>query len=250
NVGQEIRNQLNAEAEAVQIILTRIDNDIYSTVDACPNACEMWKAIERLKQGESINVQDLETNLFWEFGKFTKLDGESLESYYSRPNGEALRKCILRGLYKPTTVLVQAVEATDDSQAVPEHTTVETPTNMSPKNKAHFLAEKEAIHLILTGIRDDIYSTVDACQMAQEMWEAIERLQQVNELRVEKLAKNANPLGLVATAPASQDQYCQSSRSHRSSAPLPKPSIPSRSHTSTRHKGKEIAKPITPPSET
>nr|GFA22151.1 integrase, catalytic region, zinc finger, CCHC-type, peptidase aspartic, catalytic [Tanacetum cinerariifolium] len=27
-----------------------IDNDIYSKVDACPNACEMWKAIERLKQ--------------------------------------------------------------------------------------------------------------------------------------------------------------------------------------------------------
>nr|GEU79531.1 retrovirus-related Pol polyprotein from transposon TNT 1-94 [Tanacetum cinerariifolium] len=24
-----------------------IDNDIYSTVDACPNACEVWKAIER-----------------------------------------------------------------------------------------------------------------------------------------------------------------------------------------------------------
>ncbi|GJT72713.1 hypothetical protein Tco_1031999 [Tanacetum coccineum] len=61
-----------------------IDNDIYSTVDACPNACEMWKAIERLKQGESINVQDLETNLYWEFRKFTSRDGESLESYYSR----------------------------------------------------------------------------------------------------------------------------------------------------------------------
>nr|GEZ53052.1 reverse transcriptase domain-containing protein [Tanacetum cinerariifolium] len=84
NVMQEIKDQLNAEAEAVQIILTGIDNDIYSTVDACPNACEMWKAIERLKQGESMNVQDLETNLFWEFGKFTSLDGESLESYYSR----------------------------------------------------------------------------------------------------------------------------------------------------------------------
>ncbi|GJX07496.1 retrovirus-related pol polyprotein from transposon TNT 1-94 [Tanacetum coccineum] len=45
NVSQDIRDQLNAEAEAVQIILTGIDNDIYSTVDACPNACEMWKAI-------------------------------------------------------------------------------------------------------------------------------------------------------------------------------------------------------------
>nr|GFC38426.1 hypothetical protein [Tanacetum cinerariifolium] len=52
NVSQDIRDQPNAEAEAVQIILTGIDNDIYSTVDACPNACEMWKAIERLKHGE------------------------------------------------------------------------------------------------------------------------------------------------------------------------------------------------------
>ncbi|GKA11184.1 hypothetical protein Tco_0690617 [Tanacetum coccineum] len=60
-----------------------IDNDIYSTFDACLNACVMWKSIERLKQGESINVQDLETNLYWEFGKFTSRDGESLESYYS-----------------------------------------------------------------------------------------------------------------------------------------------------------------------
>nr|GEX16943.1 ribonuclease H-like domain-containing protein [Tanacetum cinerariifolium] len=42
------------------------------------------KAIERLKQGESINVQDLETNLYWEFGKFTSQDGETLESYYLR----------------------------------------------------------------------------------------------------------------------------------------------------------------------
>ncbi|GKC37505.1 retrovirus-related pol polyprotein from transposon TNT 1-94 [Tanacetum coccineum] len=84
NVLQDIRNQLDAEAKAVQIILTGIDNDIYSIVDACPNACEMWKAIERLKQGESVNVQDLETNLYWEFRKFTSLDGETLESYYSR----------------------------------------------------------------------------------------------------------------------------------------------------------------------
>nr|GEV89698.1 hypothetical protein [Tanacetum cinerariifolium] len=50
NVSQDIRDQLNAKAEVVQIILTGIDNYIYSTVDVFPNACEMWKAIERLKQ--------------------------------------------------------------------------------------------------------------------------------------------------------------------------------------------------------
>nr|GEV34858.1 hypothetical protein [Tanacetum cinerariifolium] len=43
-----------------------------------PTTATQKKAIERLKQGESINIPDLETNLFWEFGKFTSLDGESL----------------------------------------------------------------------------------------------------------------------------------------------------------------------------
>nr|GEX32577.1 hypothetical protein [Tanacetum cinerariifolium] len=49
-VTQDIHDQLNAKAKAVQIILIGIDNDIYSIVDACPNACEIWKVIERLKQ--------------------------------------------------------------------------------------------------------------------------------------------------------------------------------------------------------
>nr|GEV45509.1 hypothetical protein [Tanacetum cinerariifolium] len=244
----------------------------------------------------------------WYYPQPLHLHHHTTTNITTRLNGEALRKCILSGPYKPTTVLVQAVEATDDSPPVPEHTTVETPTNMSPENKAHFLAEKEAIHLILTGIGDAIYSTVDACHTAQEIWEEIERLQQgeslniqdvktnlfwefgkftshdgesvesyytsfyklmnemirnnlieptmqqyqneVNELRAEKLARNANPLALVATAQASQDSYYQSSRSHRSQATSSKPSIPTRSNTTTRHKGKEIAKPITPPSET
>nr|GEV27836.1 retrovirus-related Pol polyprotein from transposon TNT 1-94 [Tanacetum cinerariifolium] len=108
-------------------------------------------------------------------GRYPQWHSWFLRYIDTRLNGQALRKCILSGPYKPTTVLVQAVDATDDSPAIPEHTTVETPMNMSPQNKAHFLGEKEAIHLILTGIRYEIYSTVDACQIAQEMWEAIER---------------------------------------------------------------------------
>nr|GEY96147.1 hypothetical protein [Tanacetum cinerariifolium] len=117
--------------------------------------------------------------------------------------------------------------------------------NMSPENKDHFLAEKEAIHLILTRIRYEIYSTVDACQTAQEMWEAIER-SMYNFFN--NFSKNGKVL--VATAQANQDPYYQTSRSHKSHAPSPKPSISTRSHTATRHKGKEIAKLITPPSET
>nr|GFA60953.1 hypothetical protein [Tanacetum cinerariifolium] len=52
NVSQDIHNQLNAEAEAVQIILTGIDNDIYSTVDACPNASYHREKMLLCKQEE------------------------------------------------------------------------------------------------------------------------------------------------------------------------------------------------------
>ncbi|GJZ43257.1 hypothetical protein Tco_0590512 [Tanacetum coccineum] len=230
-------------------------------------------------------------------------------------NGGALRKFILKGPYTPTIVTTPAVPETEDSPAVLEQTTVETVTNMTPENRVHFESEKEAIHLILTGIGDEIYSTVDACQTAQEMWEAIERLQQgeslniqdvktnlfwefgqftshdgetiesyytrfykmmnemirnnltvatmqvnlfdilkqyqkeVNELRAERMTKNANPLALVATAQTLQDPYYQSSKSHKSYAPTSKASLLTRSHATTRYKGKEIVKPITPPSE-
>nr|GFA61576.1 hypothetical protein [Tanacetum cinerariifolium] len=81
-------------------------------------------------------------------GRYPQSRSRFLQYIDTRPNGEALRKCIL---------------------------SVETPMNMSSENKAHFEAEKEAIHLILTGIGDEIYSTVDACQTVQKMWEAIKR---------------------------------------------------------------------------
>nr|GEU74346.1 hypothetical protein [Tanacetum cinerariifolium] len=102
-------------------------------------------------------------------GRYPKWRSWFLRYVDTRPNGEALRKFIMSDPYKPTTVLVHVVEATDDSLAVPEHTTVETPTNMSPENK----------HM-----------------------------------------------------------KCGNNRE-----------VTTRSHTATRHKGKEIAKPITPPSK-
>ncbi|GJW37850.1 hypothetical protein Tco_0060770 [Tanacetum coccineum] len=64
NAKPKNKKLIDSEAEAVHMILNRIGNDIYSTVDACPNAKEMWIAIERLQQGESINIQDVKTKLF------------------------------------------------------------------------------------------------------------------------------------------------------------------------------------------
>ncbi|GKE22284.1 hypothetical protein Tco_1433796, partial [Tanacetum coccineum] len=118
-------------------------------------------------------------------GRYAQWQSRFLRYIDTRPNGNALRKCILEGTYTPSTVVILAVAVTDNSPAVPEQTTVETIVNMSPENKAHFESEKEAIHLILTGIGDKIYSTVYACQTAHEIWEAIERLQQGESLNIQ-----------------------------------------------------------------
>ncbi|GJX17727.1 hypothetical protein Tco_0218559 [Tanacetum coccineum] len=77
------KEHYQSEKEAIHLLLTRIGDEIYLTVDACKTAHDIWIAIERLQQGESLNIQDVKINLFWEFGKFTSHDGESLESYYS-----------------------------------------------------------------------------------------------------------------------------------------------------------------------
>ncbi|GJW16428.1 hypothetical protein Tco_0020561 [Tanacetum coccineum] len=216
-------------------------------------------------------------------GRYAQWQSRFLRYIDTRPNGDSLRKCILQGPYTPTTVTIPVVPATDNSPAVPERTTVETILNMSPENKAHYESEKEAIHFLLTGIGDEIYSTVDACKTAHEIVNGVILLQvlqddecndkkqldscydasqrsvssttstrmvkEVNEIRAERIANNANPLALVVVAQSHQDPYYQAPKSHKSYAPTSKQPCSTRSHATTRHKGKEIAKPITPPSE-
>nr|GEX67347.1 hypothetical protein [Tanacetum cinerariifolium] len=97
-------------------------------------------------------------------GRYAQWRSQFLRYIDTRPNGDALRKCILEGHYTHTTVVVLAVPTIDDSPVVLEHIIVETPINMSHENKAHYESEKEAIHLIFIGIGDEIYSTVDACK--------------------------------------------------------------------------------------
>nr|GEU85221.1 hypothetical protein [Tanacetum cinerariifolium] len=162
-------------------------------------------------------------------GRYPQWQSQFLRYIDTRPNGKALRKCILSGPYKPTTVLGQAVATTDDSLAISEHTTPEWSRFVMIVKQQHKLDEVS------------YHKFFDILKQYQK---------EVNELRAERLARNANPLALVATAQANQDPYYQSSKSYKSYAPSSKPSIPTITHTTTGYKGKEIAKPITPPSET
>ncbi|GJZ76262.1 hypothetical protein Tco_0640727 [Tanacetum coccineum] len=176
NMSPENKAHFESEKEAIHLLLTGIGDEIYSTVDACKTANEMWEAIERLQQGESLNIQDVKTNLFWEFGKFTSHDGEIMESYYTR--------------------------------------------FMTIVKQQHKLNEVS------------YHKLFDILKQYQK---------EVNEICAERIAKNANPLPLVAAAQSNLDPYYQ--------APSSNSSLQTRSHATTRHKGKEISKPITPPSK-
>ncbi|GKB07994.1 hypothetical protein Tco_0836278 [Tanacetum coccineum] len=180
NISPENKAHYDVKAEAIHLILTGIGDDIYSTVDACTIAKDMGIAIERLQQGESLNKQDVKTNLFLEFGEFTSRDGESIVSYYSR---------------------------------------------------------------FYTMMNEMVINQLEVATM-QENYQ-----NEVNEIRAEKIAKNANPLALVAAAQHYPNTYYQALKSHKSHAPPSKQSSYTRSHATTRNKGKEIAKLITPPSE-
>ncbi|GKC64909.1 hypothetical protein Tco_1097507, partial [Tanacetum coccineum] len=123
-------------------------------------------------------------------GRYSQWRSRFLRYLDTKSNGEYLRKCIFEGPYTPTSVLIAAVAAAENIPPVAAHEEAETIHNMTTENKLYFQAEKEAIFLILTGIGDEIYSTVDACNTAKEMWIAIERLQQGESLNVQDVKTN------------------------------------------------------------
>ncbi|GKD36239.1 hypothetical protein Tco_1251748 [Tanacetum coccineum] len=63
-------------------------------------------------------------------GRYAQWQSCFLRYIDTRPNGDALRKCILEGPYQLTTVTIPAIPATDHSSAVPERTTFETLLNI------------------------------------------------------------------------------------------------------------------------
>ncbi|GJZ15074.1 hypothetical protein Tco_0550751 [Tanacetum coccineum] len=123
-------------------------------------------------------------------GRYSQWRSRFLLYIDTKGNGEYLRKCIFEDPYKLTSVVIEVVAATVNSPEVPQHDKAETVHNMSAENKLYFQAEKEAIFLLLTGIGDEIYSNVNACNTANEMWIAIERLQQGESLNVQDVKTN------------------------------------------------------------
>nr|GEW36991.1 hypothetical protein [Tanacetum cinerariifolium] len=127
----------------------------------------MWKVIERLKHGESINVQDLETNLYWEFRKFTSQDGESLESYYLR-------------FYKMMNELIR-----NQCDVTNHQENVQFLLQLQPEWQRFVTLVKQSQELKTVSY----HKLYDILKQHQN---------EVNEIRAERIARTATPLALVA----------------------------------------------------
>ncbi|GKB97216.1 hypothetical protein Tco_0983353, partial [Tanacetum coccineum] len=161
------KEHYQSEKEAIHLLLTGIGDEIYSTVDACKTAHNMWIAIERLQQGESLNIQDVKTNLFWEFGRFTSHDGETMESYYSR-----FYKMMNEMIRNNLTVATMQFNVQFLQQLQPEWLRFVTIV------KQHHDLDTISYHKLF-----------DVLKQYQK---------EVNKIRAKRTAKNANLLALVA----------------------------------------------------
>ncbi|GKB76117.1 hypothetical protein Tco_0943012 [Tanacetum coccineum] len=183
-----------SKKEAIHFLLTGIGDEIYLTIDACKTAHEIWEDIEILQQGESLNIQDLKNNLFWEFGNFISHKFATMQV-----NVQFFQQLQLEWLRFVTIV------------------------------KQQLKLDEVSYHKLF-----------DILKQYQK---------EFNKIRAERIAKNANPLAIVTATQPYQDPYYQPPKSHKSYAPTSKQASSTRSNASTKLKGKEIAKPITPLSE-
>ncbi|GJT25608.1 hypothetical protein Tco_0895545 [Tanacetum coccineum] len=146
------------------------------------------------------------------------------------------QKCIFEGPYMPTNVLIAAVEAAENTLPV-------------DAQEVGWLYNKESLNSTRC-YKEQLSSftmqvNVQFLQQQQPEWvEICDDCQQ----RQEK-DKSANPLALLAAAQPYSDNYYQAPKPQRSNAPSYMQSSSTRPSASTRHKGKEIAKPVTPQSE-
>nr|GEZ83859.1 beta-tubulin [Tanacetum cinerariifolium] len=76
--------QIEADDQAIQTILLGLPEEIYAAVDSCETAQEIWLRVQQMMKCSDIGIQEKKAKFFNEWERFTSNEGESIESYYHR----------------------------------------------------------------------------------------------------------------------------------------------------------------------
>ncbi|GJT39409.1 retrovirus-related pol polyprotein from transposon TNT 1-94 [Tanacetum coccineum] len=174
-------------------------------------------------------------------GRYAQWQSRFLRYIDTRPNGDALRKCILQGPYTPSTVTIPVVLG--ESLNIQD-----VKTNLFWEFRKFTSRDGETMKSYFSRFYK-MMNEINRNNLTMAMMQV--NVQFLQQLQPEwlRIAKNANPLALVTAAQPYPNPYYQAQKSHQPYAPTSKQSSSTRSNASTKFRGKEIAKPITTPSE-
>nr|GEV48534.1 hypothetical protein [Tanacetum cinerariifolium] len=92
----------------------------------------------------------------------------SEKALLSRPNGKLIHNSILNGPYV-RKMIPEPGDANRDI-TVTETFHLQTDDELSDKELKQIEADDQAIQTFLLGLPEDIYTVVDSCETAQEIW--------------------------------------------------------------------------------
>ncbi|GKB64521.1 hypothetical protein Tco_0920707, partial [Tanacetum coccineum] len=72
------------DVQATNIVFQGLPPDVYSLVNDCQAAKDIWDRVKLLMQGTELSYQERECKLYNEFNKFTSVKVELLFEYYLR----------------------------------------------------------------------------------------------------------------------------------------------------------------------
>ncbi|GJV04315.1 retrovirus-related pol polyprotein from transposon TNT 1-94 [Tanacetum coccineum] len=161
--------QVEADDQAIRTILLFLPKDIYGAVDSCKTAQEIWLVVQQMMKGSDIRIQEKKAKLFNEWERFTSTDGESIESYYY--HFSKLMNDFKRNKHFPETIAIN----------------LKFLNNLQPEWSRHVTI----IHQTKDLHTSDYTQLYDFLKYNQK---------EVDELRVEQLAKTHDPLPLIANS--------------------------------------------------
>nr|GFA31610.1 hypothetical protein [Tanacetum cinerariifolium]GFA36306.1 hypothetical protein [Tanacetum cinerariifolium] len=161
--------QIEVDDQAIQTILLGLPEDIYAALDSCETAQEIWLRVQQMMKGYDTGIQEKKAKLFNEWERFTSNEGESIESYYHR--FLKLMNDLKRNKHFPEKIAC----------------------NLKFLNN---LQSEWSRHVTIVHQTKDLHTT-DYTQLYNFLKY---NQNEVDELKAERLAKNQDPLALMANS--------------------------------------------------
>nr|GFA01415.1 hypothetical protein [Tanacetum cinerariifolium] len=168
--GPYVRKMIPEPGDAnreITTILFGLSEDIYAAVDSCETAQEIWLRVQQMMKGSDIGIQEKKAKLFNEWERFTSNERESIESYYHR--FLMLMNDLKRNKHFPKKIA----------------SNVKFLNNLQPEWSRHVTIVHQTKDLHTA----DYAQLYDFLKYNQK---------EVDELKAERIAKNQDPLALMA----------------------------------------------------